>query len=105
MNLDEGRASSLVQSTIKEEFVKKVSELFNQPIREIGIRLSSEEEWNGDISKSPFLIMIEPLFTDVNNKKFAIALNLSTRSDEYAIKFLESLYDRLAKILMVMKGD
>ena len=65
-------ATSFVPEVVKEEFKHKIDNIFNRTTRVTGIRLTSEESLLGDITKSPFALLIEPLFTDMSNTKFIV---------------------------------
>jgi hypothetical protein len=98
------RAYSFVQNLIDKNIVEKIGRIMDHKTKAVGVRLSSEEPLLRGISASPFLLLLEPLFTDPSDSKLSVQLNYATDNGEKAIQFLEGLYDRLKKIIIELKG-
>lgn len=103
IKVQDDTASSFVPEIVKNDFIKKIDKEFDQPLKAVGIRLSSSEPLRGSISKSPFIILIEPLFTDLTDTKFSIQVIFMSDSSEQSIRFLQNLYNSLKQVIMVMK--
>lgn len=99
IKMQEGKASTLIPHIIKDEFSAKADKIMGRETDVIGIRLSSKEMYKGGISKSPFLILIEPLLTDDSDTKFLVQATFSTNSHDTALDFSKNLYKRLKELI------
>jgi len=99
IKMQEGNASTLIPNIIKDEFGAKADKIMGRKTQVIGIRLSSKEMYKSGISKSPFLILIEPLLTDDSDTKFLAQVTFSTNSHESALDFSTNLYERLKALI------
>ena len=98
-------ASSFVPSVIESRFVEKVGKILGQSVRPIGIRIASTEPlYTGNISRSPFLFLIEPLLSDPSDTKFLVNIIYASNSADQVIHFLEGLYSSLMDIITVFKN-
>jgi len=99
IKLQEGNASTLISNVIKDEFGANADKIMGRKTQVIGIRLSSKEMYKSGISKSPFLLLIEPLLTDDSDTKFLVQITFSTNSHESALDFSTNLYERLKALI------
>jgi hypothetical protein len=90
---------------VNKEFIDKADKIFERQTKAIGIRLSSEENFTGGVSKSPFMILLEPLFNDDTDKKFLISFQYSSSDTSAALVFVEKLYERLKSSIVALYGD
>jgi hypothetical protein len=98
-------ASTFVPSVIGSKFIEKSAKILGQSIRPIGIRISSIEPlYTGNISRSPFLFLIEPLLTDPSDTKFLVNVIYASNSADHVIHFLEGLYSGLMNTIMEFKN-
>lgn len=97
------KASTFVPNVVSSDFIKRGGEVFNREIRAVGIRLTSAESISEGVGKSPFVILMEPLFNDPTDTKILVQLNYASASGDEALDFLEHLYDRLKKIILELK--
>lgn len=105
VKIETDSVSAFVPNVVSTDFVKKAGEIFGRKITPIGMRIASTERFAAGVSKSPFVILIEPLFTDDSDTKFLAQVILSTGSSEYALEFTQRLYDRLKQIIRAFKGE
>jgi hypothetical protein len=101
----EYRASSLVPNLVNNDVVEKIGKIMEHPTRAIGLRLSSEEPFIRGANASPFLLLLEPLYTDPSDSKLSVQLIYATDNNEKATTFLKDLYDRLKKIIVELDSD
>lgn len=102
---DEGAlASAFASEVVKKEFIDKTDKIFGRATKAIGIRLASQEPITAGISKSPFVILIEPLFTDDTDKKFSVIIIYSSSNVTNTLDFLGTLYDRLKSSIIAFRG-
>ena len=99
IKIQEAQASTLVPKIIKPEFAKTLDKIFDRSTKVIGIRVASQESFTSGVSKSPFVILIEPLFTDDSDSKFISVVTYSTSSAESAREFTASMYERLKETI------
>lgn len=97
-------ASDLVSNIIDTQFKTKANEIFGREVKAIGLRLSTEELPTSGASKSPFVILIEPLFTDDSNSKLIANITYNTSNSESALEYAQALYDRLKQIISGLSG-
>jgi hypothetical protein len=97
--------SEFINAIVKDEFKEKVGEILNSKVEMTAIRISSTESLMGDISKSPFMILFEPLFTDALKSKFQVRIAYASSKADDTIKFMENLYDSLKKIILGDKNE
>lgn len=99
------KASSFVPNVVDKRIVKRIGGIIEHNVKAVGLRLSSEEPIIGGANASPFLLLLEPLYTDPSDSKLSVQLNYTTNNGTKAVKFLEDLYDRLKKIVVELKND
>lgn len=99
------KASSFVPNIVDKKIVEKIGRIMEHNVKALGFRLSSEEPIIGSTNSSPFLLLLEPLYTDPSDSKLSIQINYATDNSTKAVKFLEDLYDRLKKIIVELKSD
>ncbi len=102
IKVQDGSTTSFLSSIVKKDFIEKAKNILGQEIKPGGIKIASNEPYyTGDISRSPFLILIESLATDASDTKFMVTLQYASNRADQLVCFLEALYDRLKNIIMV----
>lgn len=99
LKLQDAKATELFPPLIDSEFTKKIDKIFDRKIKPVGIRISSGEQWTSGASKSPFTLLIEPLFADDSNSQLITALAFLTSDYKQALDFTKNLYERLKNIV------
>jgi hypothetical protein len=102
---DSGLASSFVPKIVKAAFVDKINKIFGRNMKPVGIRLTSEEDFSSDVSKSPFSIDIEPSYTDIGDTTFQVTIIYLSSDTEYTKTFLKSLYDTIKKTIIAFENE
>ncbi len=103
IKLQDAKSSELVPQIIEKRFKTKTNEIFERDVKVIGIRLSSTEPLTSGVSKSPFVILIEPLFTDDSDTKMIVNVSYSSSSADSTLEFAQCLYERLKQIISGLK--
>ncbi len=103
IKLQDGKASSLVTRVVNNNFMKNVGTIFGRQIKPIGLRISSEEPWSAGSSKSPFVILMEPLFVDDSDTKILANLTCYSGNAQYVLDFAQNLYERLKNIIIELQ--
>lgn len=104
ISLEGSLASTLFTSVIQKNFTEKVNQIFERPITPTGIRIASTDPISGDISRNPFVVLIEPLLTDPNDTTLFVQVFHASRSSDHGINFLKTLYGALKEIIMASKN-
>ncbi|MGI0080028.1 MAG: hypothetical protein ACRECH_10430 [Nitrososphaerales archaeon] len=105
IGLQADKASSFVPSAVKENFVKRAQDILNRPVKAIGVRLASEVMDVADVSKSPFTILIEPMFTDASDTKFAVQVYYGSSNPSSTVAFMQRLYENLTALISAFKEE
>lgn len=98
-------ASSLVSNIVNYHFINQIGNIFERNMLPVGIRISTSELLTGDISKSPFVILLEPLLTDPRDSKLLVNIIYTSDNEQYTVLFLKDLYDRLKKIIIEFENE
>jgi hypothetical protein len=98
-------ASKLVPNVVDKRFINSVGKILGRNVRAVGIRLSSTEPFTSGTNVSPFVILLEPLFTDPTDTKMMAHVSYASSNGELTIDFLQHLYDRLKNIISEFKGE
>lgn len=88
-------ASKRVPRVVSSEFNHKIESIFNRSVSTVGIRISTSESMLGDPTKSPFVLLIEPLFTDLSDRKMVANASFATDNSQKAIAYLGNIYSTL----------
>jgi hypothetical protein len=98
------RASTFVPNVVNKTFIKKVNRIMERRINAVGIAFSTVEQFTDGISKSPYIVNIQPLLTDDSDTKFIAHIMYSSNNGESTLEFIEHLYEKLRSIVTEFKG-
>jgi hypothetical protein len=99
------KASDCISNIIKQNIAEKMNKIMQRDVKIVGVRISSENTLIDSVNKSPFLILLEPLYTDSTDSKITTQINYATNSGDSAIEFLKNLYDSLKNIILVFANE